>query len=221
MATPVFLVLMQLQLIGKRVMGALDLRSLSAVRRACKAMYDMPLESYLGRVFESLTLVELQRVIHRAAREGHVGCVTEVLKTNTTTINAVVNSRGDDGYAAGARAQAQNRRACGRTAGTMRAQRTHAVCNTHARGDMRHAACDVRHTTCGMRRATSNMRHATCDMRYANIPAAGGDRFGAGKDRRGYERGCDLEGVGDSHTSRRRYLGPIRAVFRRWAGSMF
>ena len=47
------------------------------------------------------------------------------------------------------------------------------------------------------------------------------DRFGAGlggKLGRGYERGGDLEAVGDSHTSRRRYLGPIRAVFGRWAG---
>ena len=175
-ATPGFLVLMQLQLIGERVMGALDVRSLSAARRACKAMYDIPPERYLGRVFESLPLVELQRVIHRAARGGHVVCVTGLLKTNTATINAVVNSRDGDGYAphalpiARAGTHETNARACGRTTGTIRARRTHTVCNMHAcawrQGDMRHVTCDMRHAACTCDRY---MRHATCDMQHARM----------------------------------------------------
>ena len=175
MATPVFLV-MQRQLIVELVMGALDLRSLSAARRACKAMYDIPPERYLGRVFESLPLVELQRVIHRAARGGHVVCVTGLLKTNTTTINAVVNSRDGDGYAphalpiARAGTHETNARACGRTTGTIRARRTHTVCNMHAcawrQGDMRHVTCDMRHAACTCDRY---MRHATCDMQHARM----------------------------------------------------
>ena len=52
---------------GPRVMGSLDLRSIGTARRACKALHNVPLESYLSRVFEhSLPsdTSDLQRILH-------------------------------------------------------------------------------------------------------------------------------------------------------------